>query len=146
MLLRVTAPKFSSGPGGRGKATGLGWRKEGLLSPEPAPPLAPLREGELEGQEVGGVSRIYIYTRPGREVGALSLPCPRHPYPGPPLLFQPYVHRSRAGFSQTPARGVCGAPALPGGGAARLTCSQQLPVHTQRVACNGPAAETGGSE
>lgn len=59
MLLRVTAPKFSSGPGGRGKATGLGRRKEGLLSPEPAPPLAPLREGELEGQEVG-VSLIYV--------------------------------------------------------------------------------------
>ena len=158
MLLRVMAPKFSSGQFGKGKATGLGWRaRRGLLSPPtpqpgcPAPsPHDPLSgRRSREGQEVGKV----FGTGPRREAGALSLPGTTHPYRGLPLPLQPHcpsiIDQS---FTRTPALSRC-VSARPGrcggwspgkGGAGCLTCSEQLPVHTQRVACDGPAAEMGG--
>lgn len=89
MLLRVMAPKFSSGQFGKGKAIGLGWRaRRGLLPtpiPQPgcsAPPHDPLSgRRSREGQEVGKV----FGTGPRREAGALSLPGTMHLSHGLPL-------------------------------------------------------------
>lgn len=116
---------------------GWGSNRAGLEGKEEPPLPDPAAQRSMERGRWGRVSGA----GPRREARALSLPR-AITLPQAFLTSQTSVSiGNRRRFHPDPCPLYQTWWDLPGGRG--LTCSEQLPIHTQRIACNGPAAGTG---